>query len=139
MKKKFSATKKDKEDWSAFTKNPGNILNKDVKETFNNNKLGKIRKLDLHGLSLEQANYKVKKFIIESSKIGYKKLLIVTGKGLRPKVDKNPYISKEMSVLKHSVPDFIQQNEDLSNLISKIETASLKDGGEGAFYIYLKK
>ena len=139
MKKKFSATEKDKEDWSAFTKNPGNILNKDYKETVNNNKSGKTRKLDLHGLSLDQANYQVKKFIIESSKIGYKKLLIVTGKGLRSKVDKNPYISEEMSVLKHSVPDFIQQNEDLSNLISKIETASLKDGGEGAFYIYLKK
>ena len=73
MKKKFSATKKDKEDWSAFTKNPGNILNKDYKETVNNNKSGKTRKLDLHGLSLDQANYQVKKFIFESSKIGYKR------------------------------------------------------------------
>ena len=70
---------------------------------------------------------------------GYKKLLIVTGKGLRSKVNENPYVSKEMSVLKHSVPDFIKQNEDLSNVISRTETASLKDGGEGAFYVYLKK
>ena len=139
MKKKYSATEKDKEEWSVFTSKPGNIFDKDDNEIINNNETSKIRKLDLHGLSLNQANNKIKNFIIESFKIGYKKLLIVTGKGLRSKVNENPYISKEMSVLKHSVPDFIKQNEDLSNVISRTETASLKDGGEGAFYVYLKK
>ena len=139
MKKKYSATEKDKEEWSVFTRKPGSIFDKDDNEIINNNETSKIRKLDLHGLSLNQANNKIKNFIIESFKIGYKKLLIVTGKGLRSKVNENPYISKEMSVLKHSVPDFIKQNEDLSNVISRTETASLKDGGEGAFYVYLKK
>ena len=139
MKKKYSATEKDKEEWSVFTSKPGNIFDKDDNEIINNNETSKIRKLDLHGLSLNQANNKIKNFIIESFKIGYKKLLIVTGKGLRSKVNENPYVSKEMSVLKHSVPDFIKQNEDLSNVISRTETASLKDGGEGAFYVYLKK
>ena len=139
MKKKYSATEKDKEEWSVFTRKPGSIYDKDDNEIINNNETSKIRKLDLHGLSLNQANNKIKNFIIESFKIGYKKLLIVTGKGLRSKVNENPYISKEMSVLKHSVPDFIKQNEDLSNVISRTETASLKDGGEGAFYVYLKK
>ena len=81
---------------------------------------------------------KVKKFIIESFKSRYKKLLIITGKGLRSKVHKNPYLSEQMNVLKHSVPEFIKNDEDLFNKISSISKADLKDGGEGAIYIFLK-
>jgi DNA-nicking Smr family endonuclease len=93
----------------------------------------------LHGLSLNQANKIVKKFIIESFEGGYKKLLIITGKGLRSKVHKNPYLSEQMNVLKYSVPEFIKNDEDLFEKISRISTADLKDGGEGAFYIFFKK
>ena len=93
----------------------------------------------MHGLSLNQANNVVKKFIIESFKNGYRKLLIITGKGLRSKVHKNPYLSEQMNVLKHSVPEFIKNDEDLFEKISRMSTADLKDGGEGAFYIFLKK
>ena len=93
----------------------------------------------MHGLSLEDANKKVKKFIIKSFEDGYKKLLVITGKGLRSKVHKNPYLSKQMSVLKYSVPEFIKNDEDLCNKMSRISRASLKDGGEGAFYIFFKK
>ena len=81
----------------------------------------------------------LKKFIIESFAKGYKKLLIITGKGLRSKVHNNPYLSEQMNVLKHSVPEFIKNDEDLFGKISKISTADLKDGGEGAFYIFLKR
>ena len=101
--------------------------------------VNKVRKLDLHGLSLDQANKIVKKFIIESFENGYKKLLIITGKGLRSKVHKNPYLSEQMNVLKYSVPEFIKNDEDLFEKISRTSTADLKDGGEGAFYIFLKK
>jgi len=139
VKKKYSATKKDKEEWLSFARNLENISDKDGDKIFYKGRSSKIRKLDLHGMSLNEANSQVKNFIIESSKMRYKKLLIVTGKGLRSKVKENPYISKEMSVLRYSVPDFIKQNEDLLNLISRTETATLKDGGEGAFYVYLKK
>ena len=104
-----------------------------------NIEMNRIKKLDLHGFSLIEANKKVKKFIIESFDNGYKKLLIVTGKGLRSKVHKNPYLSEQMNVLKHSVPEFIQNDEDLFEKISRMSTADLKDGGEGAFYIFLKK
>ena len=83
--------------------------------------------------------WKVKKFIIESFEDGFKKLLIITGKGLRSKVHKNPYFSEQMNVLKHSVPEFIKNDEDLFEKISRISTADLKHGGEGAFYIFLKK
>ena len=140
MKKKYPVTPKDKKDWIAFTKHLENIYNKDVDSIKQNTTENKIRRLDLHGLSLNQANKIVKKFIIESFEGGYKKLLIITGKGLRSKVHKNPYLSEQMYVLKYSVPEFIKNDEDLSNKISSISTkAEPKDGGEGAFYIFLKR
>ena len=139
MKKKYPATPKDKKDWIAFTKRLENIHDKDNDFIKQNTTVNKIRKLDLHGLSLNQANKIVKKFIIESFENGYKKLLIITGKGLRSKVHRNPYLSEQMSVLKHSVPEFIKNDEDLFDKISRISTADLKDGGEGAFYIFFKK
>ena len=139
MKKKYSTTLKDSSDWIAFTKNIGDVHDKDADFDQQNTNTNKIRKLDLHGLSLSQANKIVKKFIIESFENGYKKLLIITGKGLRSKVHRNPYLSEQMSVLKHSVPEFIKNDEDLFGKISRISTADLKDGGEGAFYIFFKK
>ena len=139
MKKKYPVAPKDKRDWIDFTKRLENIYDKDVDFTKQNISANKIRKLDLHGLSLNQANKIVKKFIIESFEDGFKKLLIITGKGLRSKVHKNPYFSEQMNVLKHSVPEFIKNDEDLFEKISRISTADLKHGGEGAFYIFLKK
>ena len=139
MNKKYIASHKDKKDWEAFTKQIRDIHPKEGDLLKQNIKLDKIKKLDLHGLSLEDANKKVKKFIIKSFEDGYKKLLIITGKGLRSKVHKNPYLSKQMNVLKYSVPEFIKNDEDLCNNMSRISRASLKDGGEGAFYIFFKK
>ena len=138
MKKKYPATPKDKKDWIAFTKRLENVYDKNVDFIKQNTTVNKIRKLDLHGLSLNQANQIVKKFIIESFENGYKKLLIITGKGLRSKVHRNPYLSEQMSVLKHSVPEFIKNDEDLFGKISRISTADLKDGGDGAICIFLK-
>ena len=139
MKKKYSVLPKDKKDWITFTKRLVNIYDKDANFTKQDTTKNKIQRLDLHGLSLNQANNVVKEFIIESFKNGYRKLLIITGKGLRSKVHKNPYLSEQMNVLKHSVPEFIQNDEDLFEKISRMSTADLKDGGEGAFYIFLKK
>ena len=139
MKKKYPVTPKDKKDWTAFTERLENIYDKDTNFTKQNTTVNKIRRLDLHGLSLNQANKIVKKFIIESFEYGYKKLLIITGKGLRSKVHQNPYLSEQMNVLKHSVPKFIKNDEDLFEKIKRISIADLKDGGEGAFYIFLKK
>ena len=139
MKKKYPVTPKDKKDWITFTERLENVYDKDADFVKQSTTLNKIRRLDLHGLSLNQANKIVKKFIIKSFKNGYKKLLIITGKGLRSKVHKNPYLSAQMNVLKHSVPEFIKNDEDLFEKISRISTADLKDGGEGAFYIFLRK
>ena len=138
MRKRYSATPKDKKDWITFTDHLEGIYDKEAGHVTQYTAANKIRKLDLHGLSLNQANKIVKKLIIKSFEEGCKKLVIVTGKGLRSKVYKNPYLSKQMSVLKYSVPEFIKNDKDLLSKIRKISKADLKDGGEGAFYIFLK-
>ena len=138
MKKKNSVTPKDKKDWFAFTKHLENVYDKEFDLTKSNIKVDKVRRLDLHGLSLHKANEEVKKFIIKSFEDKYKKLLIITGKGSRSKIHKNPYLSDQMNILKYSVPEFIKNDQDLLGKISKISKAELKDGGEGAFYIFLK-
>ena len=139
VKKKFSSSSKDKKDWITFTKQMGTINAKESDFEDDNDKTNALKKLDLHGLTLDEANKIVKKFIIDSFNNDFKKLLIVTGKGLRSKSLNNPYLSEELSVLKYSVPEYIKNDEDLSNIISRISEADQKDGGEGAIYIFLKK
>jgi DNA-nicking Smr family endonuclease len=137
VKKKSFLTSKDKKDWLNFIKQPKNLHDKDsVVEKNNINK--EIRKLDLHGQTLDQANLAVKKFIEQSFQDKVGKLIIITGKGLRSKVDNDPYRSKKMNILKYSIPEYIKNNIELNNKISTISEANLKDGGEGAFYIFLK-
>ena len=139
MKKKYSASARDKKDWHSFTKSMENVYDKDASFNRKNIEINKVVKLDLHGLSLTEANISVKRFILKAYVNGCKKLMIVTGKGLRSKVYNDPYRSEKMNVLKYSVPDYIKNDEDLSSKIHQITKASLKDGGEGAFYILLKK
>jgi DNA-nicking Smr family endonuclease len=138
VKKKYSASSKDKKDWADFTKQVGNISVTEDDFLEENQQINKVRKLDLHGYSLDNANKVVKKFIIESFDKGYNKLLVVTGKGLRSKSYDNPYISENLSVLKNSVPEYIKNNENLNSIISKIARADQQDGGEGAINIFLK-
>ena len=138
MKKKYSASSKDKKDWADFTKQVGNISVTEDDFLEENRQINKVRKLDLHGYSLDDANKAVKKFITESFDKGYNKLLVVTGKGLRSKSYDNPYISENLSVLKNSVPEYIKNNENLNSIISKIIQADQQAGGEGAINIFLK-
>jgi len=138
VKKKYTVTSKDKKDWNTFTNQMVNVQVKDVDFVEQNIKINKVKKLDLHGFSLDEANKAVKKFIIKYFDIGYKKLLIVTGKGLRSKSQDNPYLSKKLNILKYSVPEYIQNDNDLSQKFIRITKASLKDGGEGAIYVFLK-
>ena len=138
MKKKHFVTPKDKKDWDVFTKQMVDISPKESDLLKENIEINKVKKLDLHGSSLIEANKIVKKFIIESFNNGYKKLLVVTGKGLRSKSYNNPYVSEKLNVLRYSVPEFIKNDENLNNKISRIAQADIKDGGEGAIYIFLK-
>ena len=138
MKKKYSVSSKDKKDWVDFTKKMDDILVKEDDSLQENREKNKIRRLDLHGYSLEDANRVVKKFITESFDKNYRKLLIVTGKGLRSKSYDNPYISKDLNILRNSIPEYIKNDESLNSVINKIAQAERKDGGEGAINIYLK-
>ena len=138
MKKKHVVSSKDKKDWIDFTKQISNISLKEADFSQNNTEINKVRKLDLHGFSLSESNKIVKKFVVESFDQGYKKLLIVTGKGLRSKSYDNPYISEKFSVLRYAGPEFINNDESLNNKVRKISIADIKNGGEGAIYIFLK-
>ena len=128
---------KDKKDWEKFITSEEKVTDKDSKSNLKTSQKSKY--IDLHGYSLEEANKKIEKFIIESYVKKIKKIIVVTGKGLHSQNEKNPYVSKDFSILKYSIPEFIKRNPDLVKLINKIEEASIEDGGSGAFYIYLKK
>jgi len=128
---------KDKKDWNNFINSKEKLINKDLKN--NKKKVINTKSLDLHGYTLEDANKKIENFILENYQNGITKLLIVTGKGLHSDVEKNPYVSKNLSILKYSIPEFIRNNVKLNNCINSFAEASIEDGGSGAFYIYLKK
>ena len=129
---------KDKKDWKNFILSKDEIPNKDLKITKDNTKKKIIKKIDLHGFSLENANKVIEEFITQSFEEGVNKIIVITGKGLRSKNDQNPYISKNLSILKYSVPEFIKSNINLMKIIKNIKEADIEDGGNGAFYIYLK-
>jgi len=128
---------KDKKDWENFLSNKDHLPDKDNIQ--NNKKVKKKKSLDLHGYSLDNANKVLENFIKKSYEEKIFKLIIVTGKGLHSDNEKNPYVSKDLSILKYSIPEFVKNNSELMKIISDIKEASIEDGGSGAFYIYLKK
>jgi DNA-nicking Smr family endonuclease len=128
---------KDKQDWENFLKNREKIPNKDsVKKK--NIRHQKIKKIDLHGYTIEEANKTIEQFIQKSFDESVTKIIVITGKGLRSKNVENPYLSKDLSILKYSVPEFIENNKSLTRFIIETTDAKIEDGGSGAFYIYLK-
>tara|TARA_B110001452_G_scaffold23573_1_gene18770 strand:- start:696 stop:1121 length:426 start_codon:yes stop_codon:yes gene_type:complete len=128
---------KDKKDWENFLSNTEKIPNKDfsLRKKIRNEK---IKKIDLHGYTLEEANRSVEIFIQKCFEDNVTKVIVITGKGLRSKNIANPYLSKDLSILKYSVPEFIESNSFLMKMIIEITDAKIEDGGGGAFYIYLK-
>ena len=128
---------KDKKDWEDFISSDEKLPNKDI--NLNRKLPSKKRSIDLHGYTLEQANKAIEEFINKSYLDGINKLIVVTGKGLHSQNEKDPYVSKDLSILKYSVPEFLSTNKSLINIIYDIKDAKIEDGGAGAFYIYLKK
>ena len=137
-KKKSFVTTQDKSDWTAFTKKMGNISVKEDDFSQENLRINIVKKIDLHGFTLDEANRAVDKFVIESFNKGHKKVLVVTGKGLRSKSRNNPYVSEKLNMLRYSVPEFLKNNQNLNKKIIKVSKADIRDGGEGAIYIFLK-
>ena len=136
MNKKLS--NKDKKDWKNFISSKEKVLDKDKFFFKKDENLSLSKTIDLHGLSLDVANKKIDEFINICFVKKIKKIIVITGKGNRSKTINNPYISKDLSILKNSVPEFIKSNQNLMKMIKSIEGAKVEDGGAGAFYIYLK-
>ena len=135
MKKKIS--EKDKKDWQDFLSKNESLPIKD--DEFIKKNVPETLTFDLHGYSLNEANIKVKDIILKSYETGIKKLVLITGKGIHSQNEKDPYVSKNLGILKNSVPEYIKSNIELMNKINDIVDADIKDGGGGAFYIFLKK
>ena len=136
-KKDIKNPDKDKQDWENFLNNKDKIPNKDYAYK-KNIRHEKIKKIDLHGYTIEEANRAIEQFIQECFDENVAKIIVITGKGLRSKNVENPYLSKDLSILKYSVPEFIETNKILTQFIIEITDAKIEDGGSGAFYIYLK-
>jgi DNA-nicking Smr family endonuclease len=130
-------SEKDKKDWENFLSKNERLPNKDIK--IDKKTAFKTRSIDLHGYSLEEANKSIEDFIIKSYQEKINKLIIVTGKGIHSQNEKDPYVSKDLSILKYSVPEFISNNKNLMKIIYEMKDAKIEDGGGGAFYIFLKK
>ena len=130
-------SEKDKKDWENFLSKNEKLPNKDI--TINKKISFKTRSIDLHGYTLQEANKSVENFIIKSYQENINKLIVITGKGIHSQNEKDPYVSKDLSILKYSVPEFISNNKNLMKIIYEMKDAKIEDGGGGAFYIYLKK
>ena len=128
---------KDKKTWEEFLSNNQKLPDKDNFQSKIKSK--KTKSLDLHGKTLDEANLIIENFIRKSYEEKVHKLIIVTGKGLHSTNEKDPYVSKDLGILKYSIPNFLKNNTQLMELISNISEASIEDGGSGAFYIFLKK
>ena len=132
-----SISDKDKKDWENFISKDEILPNKDLNLT--KKKIKKTITFDLHGYSLDEANKKVQSLIYDAYENEVSKLIIVTGKGIHSENEKDPYVSKDLSILKYSVPEYIYGKKELMDLIIEIKDASIDDGGGGAFYIFLKR
>ena len=128
---------KDRKDWEEFVSNNEKLTDKDIDSKKKNIISTKV--IDLHGFTLDKANKSIEKFIKNSFLEKVNKIIVVTGKGLHSQNEKDPYVSKKLGILKYSIPEFINKNTDLMNIIHEIKEATIEDGGAGAFYIYLKK
>ena len=136
-KKDIKNLDKDKRDWENFLNNKEKIPNKDFAHK-KNIRYEKIKKIDLHGYTIEEANKAIEQFIQKSFDESVTKIIVITGKGLRSKNVENPYLSKDLSILEYSVPEFIENSKTLTQLIIETTDAKIEDGGSGAFYIFLK-
>ena len=138
MNKHKDLSPEDKKNWEDYIKNPSDVFDKDKTNSINTEKKSRFR-FDLHGFTLDQANKQVREIILSCIEKKYKEILLITGKGKHSTNDKDIYKSKDLGRLKYSVPEFINSDQELSSLIVSIRDAKIKDGGEGAIIIKLKK
>ena len=127
---------KDKKDWQNFLNSSEKLPSKDIDQPTNKKILEKS--IDLHGYTLEEANKEISKFVENCYLSGIKKINVITGKGMRSKNLDDPYLSSDLSILKHSVPEYIKNNSELMKKIIKIDFESVDSPSKGNFDIILK-
>ena len=137
MKKKEDISNSDKKLWEEYLKNPKDIFDKELEGKKLPSRPERCR-FDLHGFTLSEANEKIRELIVSCQKKSFKEILLITGKGLHSNVDKNAYVSKDLSKLRFAVPEYIKSQKELSDKVIEINEAEIKDGGEGALIIKLK-
>lgn len=137
MIKKKNLSKEDISTWKQYIKNPTDITNKDKIQQFKNIKINRF-KYDLHGFSLVEANKKIRQIILSCVEKKYREILLVTGKGIHSNTDGDTYVSKDLSKLRYSVPEYIKSDLEISKYIESISKADVSNGGEGAIIIKLK-
>jgi DNA-nicking Smr family endonuclease len=101
---------------------------------------GKIpvdRRLDLHGLTQAQAQDKLQKTLTDFYVSGSRVILVITGKGSTKKASEN-WLDPEPGVLRNKLPVWLQ-SPPLDGIVLDFCHARQKDGGQGAFYVLLRR
>ncbi len=99
-------------------------------------KLAPEARIDLHGMTLDQAHPELIRFILTSQARGLRLVLVITGKGSR----EDPYdpMPRRRGVLKSQVPQWMRM-VPISQAILQVAEAHQRHGGAGAYYVYLKR
>ncbi|WP_417605633.1 Smr/MutS family protein [Primorskyibacter flagellatus] len=109
------------------------------KKAFTRLKRGKLlpdARLDLHGMTLDQAHGALTGFILRAQSRGHRLVLIITGKGARH--DPHDPAPRRRGVLKQQVPMWLRM-APLGQAVMQISEAHIRHGGTGAYYVYLRK
>ena len=128
---------KDKKSWEDFLKSNEKVPNKDFEQTKNTKP--KLIHIDLHGYTLEDANIAMMNCIEKAYENQVTKIIVVTGKGLHSNVENDPYVSKDLSILKYSVPEFLKNNSELKKKLLKLKMLISKMVVVELFIFFLKK
>lgn len=100
---------------------------------------GKLKpeaRIDLHGMTMDSAHPALQDFILASVAGNLRLVLVITGKG-KDRDDGGP-IPVRRGILRHAVPQWLRL-APLAPHILEIRPAHLRHGGEGAFYVYLRR
>lgn len=121
---------------------PGTELDRRTEERFLSGKLPIEGRIDLHGMTQEQAHRALSFFLAESLERGRRMLLVITGKGrggaLASETAPEDWIAPAPGILRQNMPRWLEA-PDIRPHILKIAPAQPRHGGSGAFYIYLRR
>lgn len=99
-------------------------------------KLAPEARIDLHGMTLAVAQPVLERFVTSSRVAGRRLVLVITGKGRKGGPDA-PLLVRP-GALRHYVPIWLHR-PPLAGMVQQVTVAHLRHGGEGAYYVYLRK